>query len=130
MTPLDTLKAGIKTAIITFIAASVAVAVGLLGALAEWAQGGQAPDLAAAKGIVIAAVLALAAGVANTLARYVQVTAVPFLGGFVDKILGAVPVYPEVHATKTVGEDAVPAAMAASGTTKVAADGCAAISRR
>lgn len=105
MTPLDTLKAGIKTAVITFAATVVALVVGLLAALADWAQDGPAPDVGHLRGLIVAAVLALAAGVLNTIARYVQVAGVPFLAKLVDRLLGAVPTYPEATTTKAIVAD-------------------------
>lgn len=102
MTPLDTLKAGLKTAIVTFIGATIAIVVGLLGALADWAQDGSAPDLGNVRGLAVAAALALVVGVLNTVARYVQVAGVPFLAAIVDRILGAVPAYPEPAEPKLV----------------------------
>lgn len=102
MTPIDALKAGVKTSVVTFLSTVVVLVVGLLNQLAEWSQAGNPPDIGNVRGLFVAAVLALCAGVLNSLARFAQVAGVPFIGGLVTRLLGAVPTYPEPDTTKVV----------------------------
>lgn len=90
---LDPLRAGIKTALVTFLSTLAVLLVGILDELSAWATAGTPPDIGYIKGTVMAAALAFAAGVLNTLARFAQTAGTPFISGLVDKVLGAPPIY-------------------------------------
>lgn len=102
MTPLDTLKAGIKTAIVTFLTVLVGAVTGLVNEANEWLADRDPVDLSVAKVAVLAGLAALGTGLLNTGLRYLQVAGVPFLASLVTRVLGAVPAYPEADMTKKV----------------------------
>lgn len=109
MTPLDTLKAGLKTAMITFLSTLVLLLVGVMTRLADSLSGsGTGPDWNALGAAALAAVVALFAGVLNTTARYLQVRGVPLLSGLVDRLLGAAPSYPEAETVKVQAPPGLP----------------------
>lgn len=107
MTPRDALLAGIKTTVISFLTGLLLLFVSVLDKLAEWASKGNPPDLAVVKGAVVVLLLALATGVLNSLARYAQVSGIPLIGTFVDKVLGQVPKYlpPPQGPIDEIGDD-------------------------
>jgi hypothetical protein len=108
MTPLDALKAGAKTALISFVVVLVGVFSTALPGLVEWASGGAVPDLSAVKGTLFAGVSALAVGLTNAAIRYVQVAGVPFASSLFDRAFGAVPAYPEANVQKTMDSAGLP----------------------
>jgi len=90
---LNSLKAGIKTAFVTFITTMVAGLVMLMDALRAWTVDGDPPDMDIVQKFALAAVLALLIGLGNTLLRFAQAAAVPFVSALLDKVLGAAPTY-------------------------------------
>lgn len=104
---LNSLKAGIKTAVITFITAMVGVVTSLMSAAQSWANTGNPPDLSVLRGTAVAAVLALVIGVGNVGLRFIQAGAVPLLGTALDKIIGVIPDYlpPPESPVDAIGED-------------------------
>lgn len=112
MTPLDTLKAGIKTAVVVFLTALLSLLVLAITETLDWinSSGTDVIDWSNMRKVAIAAAVALAVGLLNALLRFVQVAGVPFIGKLVDRILGAVPAYPEPGMTKSIDAgDAPPA---------------------
>lgn len=114
MTPLDSLKAGIKTAVVVFLTALVSLLVLAITEALDWinSSGTDVIDWSNMRKVAIAAAVALAVGVLNALLRFVQVAGVPFIGKLVDKVLGAVPAYPEQNVDKVV--PALPSPMEAA----------------
>jgi hypothetical protein len=108
MTPLDSLKAGLKTSIVTFIVGLVLALSGLVNEVNAYVTDGNPIDWSVGTSAVVALAGALLVGALNALMRFVQVAGVPFLGSLVDKILGAVPAYPEQGAAKVVTAPAAP----------------------
>lgn len=90
---LNSLKAGIKTAVITFITAMVGVLTQLMAAFQSWSVDGNPPDISVLKGTAVAAGLALVVGVGNVVLRFVQAASVPFIGTVLDKVIGVIPDY-------------------------------------
>jgi hypothetical protein len=92
-TPVDAFLAGVKTAMMVFIAGVIVLVTNILTALVTWAQKGTPPNVGDWKGILIALVIALVTGVVNALIRLVQVAGVPFFAKVFDKIVGVAPKY-------------------------------------
>lgn len=90
---INSLKAGVKTAVIVFITAMLGVLTLLGDALVSWATEGNPPDLSVLKGTAVAAVLAAVIGLVNTLLRLAQAHAVPLVSTLLDKLLGSIPDY-------------------------------------
>ena len=103
---LNSLKAGIKTAVITFITTMVDVLTSLMSAFQDWSTTGNAPDLSILKGTAVAAALAMVVGIGNVVLRFIQAAAIPFLGAALDKVLGVIPDYlpPPASPVDNIGE--------------------------
>lgn len=102
MTPLDALKAGIKSAVVTFLLGIALALSGLVNEVNDFVSEGNPIDLSVFTAAALALAGALGVGVLNALMRYVQVAGVPFLAAIVDRLLGAVPAYPEAGTPKVV----------------------------
>jgi hypothetical protein len=102
VTPLDTLKAGIKTAIVTAIVGLVLAISGLVNEINAWATDGDPVDWSIGTATLLTLGGALLVGILNALLRFIQVAGVPFLSKVIDKLLGAVPAYPEFGKAKEI----------------------------
>lgn len=72
------IRAGITTALFTFLFAVGAALVGLLEAVRDWAETGSPIDYAVSTKALIAAVTALGAGVLNAVFRYFKPPALAY----------------------------------------------------
>lgn len=63
------LKAALITAAQTFIAATLATLLGLLGAVQDWVGGGAPPDITAPAKVVMSALVAAVAGIVTAVWR-------------------------------------------------------------
>ena len=90
---LNSLKAGIKTAVIVFITSLVGVLTQLYAAVQSWSVDGNPPDPGVLKSALVSAVIALGLGVGNVVLRFVQAAGVPLFGTILDKIIGVIPDY-------------------------------------
>lgn len=90
---LNSLKAAIKTAVVTFITTLIASAATLMDALRSWTVDGNPPNMDTYQKVGLAAVLALLVGVGNAVIRFIQAAGVPFIGGLFDKLVGVIPDY-------------------------------------
>lgn len=90
---LNSLKAGIKTAVITFIVTLIAGLVTLMDALRSWTTSGNPPDMDALQKFGWAALLALLIGLGNTVVRFLQAAGVPLVSQILDKLIGVIPDY-------------------------------------
>lgn len=91
---VNSLKAGIKTAVITFVTSLIATAARLMDAVRSWTVDGNPPNMDVFQATAWAAVLALIIGVGNTAMRFLQAAGVPFVGAMFDKMIGVLPHYP------------------------------------
>jgi hypothetical protein len=99
---LDSVKAGVKTAIVAFLGQGFLAVTGLINEVQEYAQKGDPIDMSVAKAVMIAAVSSLVLGLLNTTLRFLQAIKAPIIAWVVTKLLGAVPAYPEAGVTKVL----------------------------
>lgn len=90
---LNALKAGIKTAFITFITTIIAASATLMDGIRSWTVDGNPPNMDTFQKLALAALLALLVGVGNAVIRFIQAAGVPFLGAIFDKTIGTAPTY-------------------------------------
>ena len=104
MTPLDALKAGVKTALFAFLTAVLGVVTTILPKLVEALQSKNTEglDISAWGQLLWGAIVAAAIGIVNALVRYIQVVGPQIANTILGKVFGAVPVYPEVEQAKVV----------------------------
>lgn len=105
---INSLKAGIKTTIITFVTTILAALPGLMDAVKSWTVDGNPPNMDSYQKLGLAAVLALIVGLGNTVMRFLQAAGVPFIGALFDKLLGVIPDYlpPDEGPVDDLGDNA------------------------
>lgn len=104
---LNSLKAGIKTAVIVFITSLVGVFTQLFAAFQSWSVDGNPPNPGVFKAALVSAGIAFALGVGNVVIRFIQAAGVPFVGALFDKLIGVIPDYlpPPVAPVDEIGPD-------------------------
>lgn len=90
---LNSLKAGYKTAVITFVTTIVSALPGFMDAIRSATVDGNPPDMDVWQKLGLSAVLALVVGLGNVTVRFIQAAAIPFVGALFDKVIGVIPDY-------------------------------------
>lgn len=108
---INALKAGVKTAMFTFVTGIIAVITTLASALQDAVLKGNPPDLEFLPGVLWSLLGALGIGIVNASVRFVQAAGIPLFTQVFDKVFGAIPVYVPQNtgsAIKSAGEQIVP----------------------
>lgn len=100
--------AGAKTAVVAFLTVLGAQLVLALTEIADWvnSSGKDVIEWSGMRKTLLGAAAALILGLVNTAVRFVQAVKVPFFSWLFNKLLGAVPTYPQRGVSQLVVESA------------------------